>query len=85
MSVAFGSLGLGILLGALSLFGEVWTLRDQAKHLMAHISRDIQNQQATAGPIYGNRPKLFSWAERLCYLFLSIAVLSLVAYAIVSG
>ena len=84
MAAGVVSLGLGILSGAVALHGEVWTARDLVVQ-MGQYSKKIQEHPSEPFPgILSNNPKRYRVAEWLFYIFLVIAVLALVVYAIVS-
>jgi len=78
--VAMVSLALGILLGSIRLYGEVWIAR-------GHLNNSIkQIQQASSGvfPLEGFavKPMPFSKScERLCYICLVVALASLLVLA----
>lgn len=78
MKVAWISLGLGILLGSVSLHGDVWTSAETGNRLAAALS----------GPHPGNitvhveLPFRYRVSTTICYLSLICAVVSFVLYAV---
>lgn len=78
MKAAWVSLGLGILLGSVSLHGEVWSSRETARLLA----------KALSGPHPGNitvhveLPFRYRASTNICYLSLVCAVISFVLYGV---
>ena len=82
LRVAWVSLGLGILLGALSLHAEVWTAAELVR-LASKEARERSSSGATApSPIVAQRPPIYRWAETFFYVCLTVAVVSLVTHAV---
>jgi hypothetical protein len=81
--VAWISLGSGILLGSLRLYGEVWTEREMVKKLVAERKRQALSGDATTLPIVAMLPRYVRLSERLCYCSLILAVVSLVVFALI--
>jgi hypothetical protein len=82
LRIAWVALGLGILLGALSLHAEVWTAAELVR-LASQQARERSSSGATGpSPVVAKRPGFYRWAERLFYLCLIVAVISLVSHAV---
>lgn len=82
LRIAWVSLGLGILLGALSLHAEVWIAAELVR-LVSQQTKERSTSGATGPmPVVAKTPPHYRWAERLFYLCLTVAVISLVAHAV---
>jgi hypothetical protein len=84
LRVAWGTLGLGILLGSVALYGHVFQQRGLVKRWVA--DRGARTEDEAAGespsPTTGPSMRVFQWAERLCYSSLIVAVVALVSFAL---
>lgn len=80
------SLGLGILLGASALYGEVWLARALVKRLLELDRSRSCGDTTGAGlpPAAVALPEPFSRCEQGCYLALLVAVGFLIGFAILS-
>jgi hypothetical protein len=77
--VSWTGLGLGILLGALALHGEVWIERALVKSLVQQRTQPTwPGSDAAPSPIVAKLPWPYRWAVPGCYLSLAMAVGSLV-------
>lgn len=81
MRIAWGGLGLGILAGALALYGEVHTITLLVKKLAVELKKDPEQR----APITGGPSLIQTVAEPTCYVSLIIAVLAMTTYAIISS
>jgi hypothetical protein len=83
LRIGWVSLGLGILLGAFCLHGEVWTASKLAKLAAKEMMERLrQGESSPPSPIFANRPALYRWAEKCFYACLVVAVISLVTHAV---
>jgi hypothetical protein len=82
-ATALASLGLGILLGAISLYGEVRTAHDLVKRMSEEGLRRLQNPGTPDELISSQLPTGYAFAETFCYLSLIVSAISLVVYAII--
>jgi hypothetical protein len=78
LRIGWVSLGLGILLGAFCLHGEVWTASTLAKLA----AERLRQGESLSSPVFANRPPVYRWAEKCFYAFLIAAVISLVTHAV---
>jgi len=80
LKVAQVSLGLGILLGAVALYGRVFETRGLLKHWVRDRSSRVYDERPGEPPsiTVGPDMSLFRWSERACYLSLTIAVISFI-------
>lgn len=84
ISAALASLGLGILLGAVSLHGEVTMKNVIIKRICEEAIRALQNPGTADEPVTAQLPFLYRAAQKLCYLSLAVSVSALVTYAIIA-
>ena len=82
LSVALASLGLGILSGAVALYGETRVAVETTKKTGMELSRRLNNPGAPNQSFVVKAPIVCVAAERACYCFLVVAVISLVVFAI---
>jgi hypothetical protein len=82
LRISWVALGFGILLGALSLHGEIWTAAELARLAAKEAAERSPRSDSSPSPVVANRPALYRWAERLFYTSLILAVISLVAHAV---
>lgn len=80
--VSWTALGLGILLGALRAYGEVWTAREIVRRLVAERKRQSTSGDTNVLPIIAAAPRILIWCEWACYGSLILAVISLVVFAL---
>lgn len=80
LKAAWGTLGPGILLGAVALYGRVFAQRGLVRQWVK--DRSTSAESAKAAATTGPAMTLFLWAERLCYGCLAAAVLALTAYGL---
>jgi hypothetical protein len=78
LRIGWVSLGLGIVLGAFCLHGEVWTASTLAKLA----AERLRQGESLSLPIFANRPPVYRWAEKCFYGSLIVAVISLVTHAV---
>jgi hypothetical protein len=78
MRVAWVSLGLGILLGAVSLHGEVWMHTEATKLL----GRELSKPDGGNVPVHVILPLRYRASAKICCLSLVCAVVSFVLYAV---
>ena len=78
MKVAWVSLGIGILLGSVSLHGEVWTSEETAQRLADALSRPHPGNIT----VYVALPWRYRVSTTICHLSLVCAVISFVLYAV---
>ncbi|HEU5125143.1 MAG TPA: hypothetical protein VFW05_13900 [Verrucomicrobiae bacterium] len=78
MKAAWVSLGLGILLGSVSLHGDVWTSAETAQRL----ARALSEPHPRNITVHVKLPFRYRASTSLCYLSLSCAVISFVLYAL---
>jgi len=82
MRIAWVSLGSGILLGSICLYGEVWHSSEMVNRMVeALLERDFRGV-AVPNSIFVLRPWWHKWSELLCYCSLVISVVALVAFAL---
>lgn len=84
LSVGLASLGLGILFGSISLYGEVRMAHDAVEQTARELRRRLSNPETPAEPIFAKRPVFYAIAQGCCYTVLVVAMISLVTYAICS-
>ncbi|MBI5385659.1 MAG: hypothetical protein HZA90_13355 [Verrucomicrobia bacterium] len=82
LKAAWVALGSGILLGAVSLFGEIRTAREMVNLLVKQKSQPEYHPGDPPSPILVPKLPILKWSERLCYCSLVVAVVSLVAFAL---
>jgi hypothetical protein len=82
LSVALASLGLGILLGAVSLYGEYRIAIETVKKTGEELLRRLNNPGTADKSFAVKAPTACIISERACYAFLVVAVISLVIHAI---
>ena len=85
IATALASLGLGILLGAISLYGEVRTAQDLVKRMSDEGLRRLKNPGTPDELISSQLPVGYAVAETLCYLSFVVSTISLVVYAIIAS
>ena len=78
--IAWVSIGSGILLGSLRLYGEVWIARELVRKFVAQKTKP----PSADGPISVEMPKTLKWCERACYFSFCVAVVALVACALLA-
>lgn len=82
LKIGWGTLGTGILLGSLALYGEIWFARALVKNWVEEKkSRDRLGLDWPV-PIVVKLPAFFRISEKLCYLALLSSVVSIVAFAV---
>jgi hypothetical protein len=82
MRAAWVGLGAGILLGAVCLYGEVWYASEMVDRMIdALLLRDLRGIPLP-DKISVDRTWWNLWSERLCYVSLIFAVISLVTFAL---
>lgn len=79
---AMVSLAVGILSGACTLYKHVNISQKVYEGLRDAIIKQLQNKAESFEGVVGNPSVIFEYAEKLCYLSLCIAVISLCVYAI---
>jgi len=77
------SLGCGILLGSLRLYGEVAIVRGRARDWGEQLKRRWRGADDTTLPIVSNVPAFVIWSEWGCYASLVVAVISIVIFGII--
>jgi hypothetical protein len=82
LRIAWVSLGLGILLGALSLHGEVAKASLLAKAAAAKALEQSRRGETWTLPVIAKKPAIYRCAEWLFYSALIVAVVSLVTHAV---
>lgn len=84
LKVAQVSLGLGILLGAVVLYGRVFETRGLLKHWVRDRSSRGDDESPGEPPslTVGPNMSLFRLSERACYLSLTIAVISFITLSL---
>ena len=82
LSVALASLGLGILSGAVALYGETRVAVETTRKTGMELSRRLNNPGSPEESFVVKPPTVCIAAELACYLFLIVAVISLVIFAI---
>ena len=76
-------IGLGILSGSVFLYGEVHLENKQADKKRKNIQKQMETGEAEPpGAIASELPFRIRWCEPICYVSLSLAVITLVSYAI---
>jgi hypothetical protein len=80
--VAWLALGIGIVLGAFSLHGEVWISAELTKKLGRQLSARPADFNEQLSPVLVTLPARYKWCTHFSYVSLVIAVVALVAYAI---
>lgn len=79
IKTAWISLGSGILLGSISLHGDVWSAREMARRLAEGLSK----QRLGNITVHVELPLRYRLSTMLCYISLAVAVIALVSYAVV--
>jgi len=82
LRLAWIALGLGILLGAFALHGEVWSAGALARQVGARLS-DMPSQTGATLFVGTTLPKRYERARFCCYASLIVAVCSLVIYSVI--
>lgn len=87
LRIAWGTLGLGILLGSVALYGHVFAQRGLVKQWVKDRSERAEDEALGEAPSATTGPsmRIFAWAERLCYASLIVAVVALVSFAMMRG
>ena len=84
LKIAWSALGLGILLGAVALYGHVFRQAGLVKQWVA--DRGARTKDEAPGespsPTVGPSMPVFRYAERACYASLVVAVVALVSFAL---
>jgi hypothetical protein len=78
LRLAWPALGLGILLLALALYGDIWT----ADALVRHRAEQLRERSSAASPSVATRPRYYVWCERAAYAALATTVVALVCHGI---
>lgn len=82
LRIAWIALGLGILLGAFSLRGEVSKAALLVKAAAAKAIEQSQRGEEWTSPVVADKPRIYRCSEVLFYLSLIVAVVSLVVHAV---
>jgi hypothetical protein len=82
LRIAWVALGLSILLGALSLRGEVSKAALLVKAAAAKAIEQSRRGETWTSPVVAAKPAIYRWAEVLFYLALIVAVVALVVHAV---
>jgi hypothetical protein len=85
IATALASLGLGILFGAVALYGEVRGADGLAKSYGEEVLRRLKEPGTPNRPIGFQLPKIYIHCEEACCVSLVVAVLSLIVYAIIAS
>ena len=80
MKLSLSFHALGILLGALFLYGEIWTARELVSRLVEQRKTQASRDGAKTSPIVVKPPWWIKKAEPACYGALLLAVVLLVAH-----
>jgi len=80
LKLALSFLALGILLGALFLYGEIWKAREMVKRLVEQRKTQSCHDADRPSPIVARPPWWIERAEKACYAALALAVAFLVAH-----
>ena len=83
LRVVWVALGLSILLGSLSLHGEVWTARELARLAAEQAKERFSSDETGISPIVAMRHPRYERAERWFYRLLIFSVSALVLHAVV--
>lgn len=75
------SLGFGILLASVRQYAEVLIARGVTRQLISQLS-EPRDSEKRGEPISVLPPKWIIWSEKGCYAFLTLAVLSMVTFAV---
>ena len=78
LKVSWLGLGMGILFGALALYGEVYTMNQ----LVRKVADELKKEYGTRLPVTAGPTRMQKLAEPLCYISLTISIFSMMAYAI---
>ena len=81
-SVTIGLLALGILCGSIALYTEVQSHRSLGLAVLKQL-RGYRAGEKQAPGVVSNLPKVFGVAQYACYVSLSLALVSLVVYAVI--
>jgi len=82
LRIAWVSLGLSILLGALSLRGEVWRAALLVKAATAKAIEQHKRGEEWTEPVVVKKPSIYKWSEGLFYVALVVSVIALVVHAV---
>jgi hypothetical protein len=85
IATALAALGLGILFGAVALYGEIRGAHGLAVSYVEEALRRLREPGTPDRPVGFQLPPFYVRCEQGCYLSLVVAVLSLIVYAIVSS
>ena len=80
MRIAWGGLGLGILTGALALYGEVYKITILVKKLAVELNKEPEHRL----PVTAKPTLLQRVSEPICYASLVISVLAMTTVAILT-
>jgi hypothetical protein len=83
LRVAWVTLGLSILLGALAMHGEVWTARELARLAGEQAKERFSSGETGIAPIVSMRHPRYERAEKWFYRLLILSVSALVVHAVV--
>ncbi len=79
LRIAWVALGLSILLGALSLRGEVSIATELVKLSVAKAKEQSEKGEAWTEPSFADKPAIYRWSEFLFYSSLLVAVVAFVS------
>lgn len=82
MQTAWVALGLGILLGASAIHGEVWLAAERVRLNLAQAKQRKSLGGAPLSPSVAILPWRYKAARRICYASLLVAVVALVTHAL---
>jgi len=81
-NITIGSIGLGILLSSIILYGEIHVLKLSQESLRKHINKLYRKENITEYVIQTDRPKFYTAIEILCFLSYFIFIVSIIIFGI---
>ena len=80
--VSIGLLGLSILVGSISLYGEINVMNKANQEYRARLLKQMSGEPREKGPIFVNPDKVYELSFLVCCVSLMLSVVSLIGYAI---
>lgn len=80
--ITIGLLALGILCGSFALYTEIQSHRSLGLAVLKQIRGHRVGEKQAPG-VFSKLPRIFGIAQYACYAFLSLALVSLVVYAVI--
>ena len=80
--IAISSIGLGIILCSILLYGEVVVLKELRRNLGVYINNLRMGKTSTQDTLQVSRVKIYKWIEIFCFTFYIIFVVSLIGFGL---